>query len=99
MDDAQDVVALQHRIHNHPDGVDVVDLVHVAPLHIHLAVDAVDAFYPAVDLGGDVLIPQAAVDPGDDALQKGLPLLLAQGQLALDIGVGHRVQVFDGDVL
>ncbi len=99
MDDAQDVVALQHRVHDDPDGVDVVYLIHVPALHVHLAVDAVDALDPAVDLGVDVFVIQAALDAGDDALQKGFPLLLAHVQLLFDIGVGDGVQVLDGDVL
>ena len=99
VDDAQDVVAFQHRIHNNPHRVDVVNLVHIAALHIHLAVDAVDAFHPSVNLGLDMLFLQALVDPHNDALQKGLALLLPEGQLAFDIGVGDGVQVLEGNIL
>ena len=55
MHDAQEVVALNDRVHNEPHRVDVVDLVKGPALHIHLAVDAVDALDPAFQV--DALQP------------------------------------------
>ena len=93
MDDTENVVAFQYRIHYNADGVDIVDFIEGTALDIHLAVDAVDALDPAVDLCGHVLRLQAGLNALDDVLEKSLPVLLAQGQLLFDFVVGHGVKV------
>ena len=93
MDDTENVVALQYRIHYNADGVDIVDFIEGTALDIHLAVDAVNALDPAVDLCGHVLRLQAGLNAFDDVLEKSLPVLLAQGQLLFDFVVGHGVKV------
>ena len=53
MDDAQDRIALLHRIHDHADRKQVVYLLERLILLDHLAVDAVEVLRPAVQLRGD----------------------------------------------
>ena len=53
MDDAQDPVAVLHRIHQHPDGQEIVDFVDGLMVPLHLLVDAVEALGTALDLAVD----------------------------------------------
>ena len=67
MDDAEHIVAVVDRVHDHPHRVNVVDLLERAPLHIHLAVDPGDAFDPARDKGFEVEFREPFPDPLLDA--------------------------------
>ena len=99
MDDAKDIVAFQHGIHNDAHRVYVVNLIKRASLDIHFAVDAVNAFYPPVNLRGDMLFLQACLDPLDNVAEKRFPVLFAQGQLLLDLVIGHRIKMLQGEIL
>lgn len=53
MDDSQHPVAVLHRIHQHPDCQQVIYFVDGLVVPLHLFVDAVEAFGPALDLAVD----------------------------------------------
>ena len=100
VDHAQHVVAVRHRVHQHPESEEVVDLLHGLVLGVHLAVDAVGVLHPAVDCG--VLDAQLRQPPGDLLLDGAhelgvLPALRLQ--LGDDLVVAHRVQVLQRQVL
>ena len=50
MHHAQDVIAFIDGVHNDPQGIDIEDLIEIPALDIHLAVDAVDALDPALQV-------------------------------------------------
>ena len=98
MDNAENVVAFDHRINDNPHRVDIVDLVESAPLHIDLAVDPVDALDAALDIGIGVLGFDPVEDPLLDAGQKLLPFL-PRRKLAFNLLIGDRVEVAQGSIL
>ena len=51
MDEAQRGITLGHAVNDDADRVDIVDFLKILILHIHLAVDAVDALDPVADGG------------------------------------------------
>ena len=98
VDQAQGAVALGDGVQDDADGVDVVDLVKGFVLDEHLAVDAVDAFDPALHGGAvDAALLQPLFDQGGHAGQELFARALAQ-QLA-DLLVAHGVQVMEAAVL
>ena len=96
---AQHIVALRDVVHDHPEGVQVENLVHGLVLGVHLAVDGVGVLHPAVDGAADALGVQPVLDA---LLHRGHKLLVGGGpggQLVGDLLVAHRVQVAQGGVL
>ena len=100
VDHAQHVVAVRHRVHQDPEGEEVIDLVHGLILGVHFAVDAVGVLHPAIDRGvGDAHLAQPLGDLGLDHAHELLVLLALCLQLGDDLVVGHRIQIFQGQVL
>ena len=70
--DAQHIVAVKHRIHDHAEGKQVEHIVQILVLRIHLAVDAVGVLHAAADTGLDARLVQTlrdlAVDGGHKAV-------------------------------
>ena len=100
VDDPQHVVAVRHRVHQHPEGEEVVDLVHGLVLGVHLPVDAVGVLHPAVDRGvANAHLHQPLGDLGLDGAHELVVLPALGGQLVHDLVVGHRVQVLQRQVL
>ena len=99
VDHAQDVVAVPHVVHNHPEGEEVEDLVQVLVLAEHLAVDAVWVLYPAVDQVGDAQLVQAGLRLGPGLLHEHVVFRLLGLQPGDDLLIPHRVQVFQRQVL
>ena len=94
MDDTQNVVAVPHRVHDHPEGEQVEDLVEGLVLAEHLAVDGVGVLDPAVDDVIDVQLLQPVVDLDLDAAHEVLVLLVLGLQLGDDFLVANGVQIF-----
>ena len=94
MDDTQNVVAVPHRVHNHPEGEQVEDLVQALVLVEHLPVDGVGMLHPAVDDVIDVQLLQPVVDLDLDAAHEVLVLLVLGLQLGDDFLVANGVQIF-----
>ena len=97
MDEAQRVVTLRHILEDDTHGVDVVDLLEVLILHVHLAVDAVDALDAVAD-GGllDAVFRQMLGDGVADRVQELVAVLIQQ---VADGLVAHGVQVVQAAVL
>jgi len=98
--DPQHGIAFGDRVHQHPDGDQVIDLVKGPVLDHHLPVDAVKVLRPPFDLKAvQPHLPELLVQGADD----GLDLLLALDALLPHL-VGHvpvpfRVKVAKGQVL
>ena len=100
VDNPQHVVAVRHRVHQCPEGEEVVKLLHGLLLEVHLPVDAVGVLHPAVDGGvGDILLRQTGADLLLNPAHKLVVLDAVGGQLLRDLAVGHRVQVLQGQIL
>ena len=97
VDQTQRRVALGDIVQNDADGVDVVDLLKVLVLHIHLAVDTVDALDTMAD-GGllDAVFRQMLGDGMADLMQKLIPVLVQQ---VADRLIADRVQIVQAAVL
>ena len=94
MDDTQNVVAVPHRVHDHPEGEQVEDLVQALVLVEHLPVDGVGMLHPAVDDVIDVQLLQPVVDLDLDAAHEVLVLLVLGLQLGDDFLIANGVQIF-----
>ena len=99
VDRAEHGVAVAHRVHEHPDADEVVDLVEVAAAHDHLLVDRVVLLRPADDPAADLRGLQVVVDEVDDVLHELLALRRALLHEALDLGVELRVEHGEREVL
>ena len=99
VDDAQDVVAVPHAAHDHPEGEEVKDLVQLLILAEHLAVDGVGVLHPAVNGVGDAHLLEALVDLVLGLFHEGVVLRGLQLKGGVDLLKAHGVQVFEGQVL
>ena len=99
VDDAQNVIAVGHRVHDDPEGEQVIHVVQGLVLGVHLAIDGVGVLHAAIDIAVDMGLLQAlgdlVVDGGHEAVV--LRGLLVQG--VHDLPVADGVQVFQGQVL
>ena len=99
VDDAQHVVAVGHRVHDHPEGDQVKDVVELLVLGVHLAVDAVGVLQPpaddALDAGGGEPAGDLLLDGGHEAVVLGGLVLQGPG----DLPVAHGIQVLEAQVL
>ena len=97
--DAERRVAFGNRGHHHAHGAHVEQLLEGQLLALHLAVDAVDVFRPAVDLSGDAgraqLLAQRGAQRVDVVLAVGAPLVERGGHAAVLIGL----EVAEGQIL
>ena len=99
VDMAQHVVAVGDGIHDDPESVDVVQLVHGLGLGLHLPVDGVDMLDPSV---GGVVDPHGGEPLGDLALNgahEGLVLLLVGLEVGGDLLIFHGGKVAQGGIL
>ncbi len=100
MDDAQNVVAFDDAVHNDAHRIDVVDFIETSAVHIHLAVDAIDAFDAALQVDFLAVLHH---DPLDDALlnvvDKLVALVAFELEHVLDLLVSDRVEVAQGQIL
>ena len=96
---AQHIVAVRDGVHNDPEGVDVVQLVHGLALGLHLAVDGVNVLDAAVGL----VVNAHALQPLGDFLLNGahehLVLLFVGIEVVHNFVVGIRGQIPKGNVL
>ena len=97
--DAQHRVTLIAGVHDDTDSIYVVDFVEVSALHIHLAVDTVEALYPALQKELHALFVQSFPYLFLNGIQKTLPLLLFELEHPLNLLIGNRVQKAQRDVL
>ena len=93
VDTAQDVIALGDVVHDHPEGVQVENLVQRLVLGKHFAVDGVGVLHPPIDLAADALLLHALLDAQLDGGQKLLVGGGALGHLVLDLFIAHGVQI------
>ena len=99
MDDSQHPVALIRRVHDHPEPVDIEDLVERQVLVPHLAINAVDAFLAPLDLRLDA----ALLDMLNQVLANFLdPIMLAPTVRLdgfLEDAATHWIERFEGTFL
>ena len=74
VDDAQHRVAVLHRVHQHPHGDQIVDLVEGLALSVHFFVDGVKMLGPPIHLVMNVLLVQLLRQLGNDPADAFLPL-------------------------
>ena len=96
---AQHIVTFIDCVHDDTQGIDVKDLIEITALDIHLAVDAVDALYPALQKELHALFVQSFPYLFLDGVQKTLSLLLFELEHPLNLLIGNRVQKAQRDVL
>ena len=99
VDDAQHIVAVGHRVHNDPEGEEVVYIVQRLVLGIHLAVDGVGVLHAPVNVAVDVGLPQAA---GDLVVDGGHEAVILSGlfiQSLHDLPVADGIQIFQAQIL
>ena len=97
MDQAQRGITFRHRINNDADSINIINLLKVLVLHIHLAVNAVDALDTVADgCSVDAVLFQVFLDGGADIVEEVIPMLVQQGA---DHVIAHRIQVLQAAVL
>ena len=97
VDEAQRVITLGHILEDDAHGVNIVDLLEILILHVHLAVDAVDALDAVADGGFlDAVFRQMLGNGVADRVQELVAVLVQQ---VADGLVAHGVQVVQAAVL
>ena len=99
MDVPEDVVALGDRVHDDPEGIEIVQLVQRLVLLLHLAVDRIDVLDPPGDRATDVHLTQPVAEPGLDVLHKGLRVAAVGVQVVHQTVVAIGVEILQGVVL
>ena len=99
VDDTQDVIAVAHVFHNHPEREQVKDLIQGLVLVEHLAVDGIGMLHPAVGDMLDAQLVQPVIDLDLGASHERLILRLFRVQLGHDLLIAHGIQIFQGQVL
>src|SRR5205085_12119518 len=99
VDDAEDVVALWHRLHDDADGNQIEDLVVADLLLLDLVPDAVEVLRAALDLRLDPLRVEALAQLGDGELDLFLALAPRADHLLDELVVLLRLGVLEGQVL
>ena len=99
VDMAQHVVAVGDGVHDDPESVDVVQLVHGLGLGLHLPVDGVDMLDPSVGGVVDSHGSQALGDLTLDGPHEGLVLLLVGLEVGGDLLIFHGGKVAQGGIL
>ena len=99
VDMAQHVVAVGDGVHDDPEGVDVVQLVHGLSLSLHLPVDGVDMLDPSVGGVVDSHGSQALGDLTLDGPHEGLVLLLVGLEVGGDLLIFHGGKGAQGGIL
>ena len=99
VDGAQGGVAVLHRIDQHPDADEVVDVVELLALDDHLLVDRPVVLLPAAHLGLDVQLGQPGLHIGERGGQVALALGRTSGHHVLELGVLPRFEGRKAEVL
>ena len=99
VDNAQNVIAVRHRVHDDPEGEQVKHVVQILVLGVHLAVDGIGVLHAAVDLGLDPGLLQPlrdlVVDGGHEAVVfRGLLV-----QRLGDLPIAHRIEILQAQIL
>ena len=99
VDDAQAVVAVNHRIDDDAHGIDIIDFIKIVVLHIHLAVDAMHTLDAPVNARAGHHLIHAGLDARFDLLQEFPPRVALKLDGFFDLMVGNRVEIADGEIL
>ena len=99
VDMAQDVIAVGDGVHDDPEGVEIVQLVHGFVLILQLAVDGVDVLNAAIDLALDAHALQPLGDLVLNGLHELVVLILVGGQIIYDFLISLGIQILQGDIL
>ncbi len=98
VDDAERRVAIGHRLDDHAERDDVVDLLVVAVLRLHLAVDGVKVLRSALHVGGKPLLGEAARERLRHVGDVAVTLFLRLGDLRGEVLEALRVEVLERQV-
>ncbi len=99
VDQAEHVIAVRDRAHDHAEGAEVEDPVHVQLLRVHLAVDGVDVFDAAEDRAVEPLGLQPRLDLRLHAVHEGLQRGHLRVEPVGDLLVALRVEVLQRQIL
>ncbi len=100
VDDADGAVAVLHRVHDHAQCREVVDLVELLALDGHLLVDGVDVLRPSGDLDGhDADVLELAIEERSRVGDHGVAVGAALVDELLDLGVAAGMERGEGEVL
>ena len=99
MDNAQHRVAVRHRIHQHADGNQIIDLLKGLVLQHHLPVNRIKVLGPPVDVVADMLLIQLGGKLLDNHANVFLAFRPLQANLLHQVLVPHRINVAQGQVL
>ena len=99
MNYSEAVVAVDNVVNYNSDGIDVVNFVKALALHIHLAVNSVNA----LDSAGNTAVGHNLLDPVADLLLNTVKVLFSLGllmlKLFLNFLVGNGIKVTDRQIL
>ena len=98
MDDAEGGIALQLRVHDDADGVEVVDLVEALVLLEHLAVDRIDGLHAAFEGEVDVVFLELFRHVGAGVFDEVLVLTVLALDVARDLRVADGIEVGQREV-
>ena len=90
---------LHRRIEDNTDGEKIIDLIHIAMLHLHLMVDGVNGFGPPLDSKGKSLLLQFFLQRGDKGGNIRLALRLLGVQRVRDIFIGVVIKELECQIL
>ena len=99
VDNTQNVIAVGHRVHDDPEGEQIIHIIQGLVLGVHLAIDGIGVLHAAIDIAVDMGLLQAL---GDLVVDGGHEAVVLRGLLVQrvhDLPVADGVQVFQGQVL
>ncbi len=99
MDNAQNVIAFNYRLHDNPYRVNIVYLIKFLVFEVYLFVNAVYGFHPALDNRLGLYVRNAFAYAGLYLVDKIVPLLLMKIKQTLHLAASVRIEVVYGDVL
>ena len=99
MDNSEHGVAVRHRIHDDPDGDQVINLVKGLMLKDHLPVDRIEMLGPAVDVKMNMLLVQLRAQLIDHLADVLLPFGPLHPDQMDNVVVSVRIQVLQAQIL
>ncbi len=99
VDNAEDVIAVVHRVDNDADGVNVIDFIHRTPLNEHFAVNAVDALDAPFEINVRDCERNTLADALFRQLDEMLTLAGTQLQPVFDFPISNRVKDAQREIL
>ena len=99
MDDAQDGIAVRDRIHDDPDGNQVIDLIKRFLLKDHFPINGIEMFAAAVNIIVNMLLIQALGKLTDNQTDMFLPLLSLHTDQMDDPVVAFGIDILEGEIL